>query len=371
MSAQTGSELAIATSATTDTTVAVIDTTVVSSVALQLIVCDFYEQYFTLTEERNENYHMARLIQQHKEKTHVNKRTFVENDRYVARCLLQKTLTVKEAVAQLDVNESSKRLYVWYISGDLSDMSMQMKPVLKQIDAAIPLHSRIVEHMSLLDLDRRCFENNYQCDFSEVFVKVLVKFLNHIALEPLLIAGVILNPFICSAHCWYYKFCIVTFLKKEMLFKNKMSLIKIINKFVEYNSKENAVVNYHEHLFFDKIVNIYIEFCKMYRSEFAEHKKFVMKTLYNIMIKNHVHCRSTDNELLKTIKDFAKSCKEVFTTNYQFFEPLFLHQLSDNCTNQLFSLMCVYDFFRLNDVVVYILSQNVLKKNRKCILINF
>ncbi|UZE89806.1 hypothetical protein [Parapoynx stagnalis nucleopolyhedrovirus] len=335
------------------------------SLSCKLIVYNYYTNYYN----SDDNFHISRIIKEFVTNSYVDKKSCIEYDIWSAKQLMQQSLTFDNAVKHIDALDSIRALTEWFNRGTKTKINDVVCSVLCEIDSIIPLAERIKKGRSIYELDEISKPNEVVLHEKVDRLCVILKcFVHHIFNSKLLYLSYVFNPSSDTFGWWYNKFCVTTYIFKivnhyDSIPQNiRNRLIKIIKEFVHCERQEGLVRIDKFSNCPEVLNNIYGRFCGIGKEDFNKHK---VSCVYIFM--QYLRDKVTDDErrnfeCYEIIKDYGRQCKDVYTSNKDFIDTLFIHCDTDKYKNMLFDLLCVPDQEEIDVDCFYFIIEKFLNK---------
>ena len=131
------------------------------SLAAKLIIYNYYAKYNEVHDVYGESYHHYRIVQEYLSESYVNGMSCIERDVTAMRRLKSGSCTFDEAVKMIDAGDSIKSLSHWFSTSETMGIDDNVREVLEQIDAVVPVSVRVQNGWQIFSL------NNFEREISQ------------------------------------------------------------------------------------------------------------------------------------------------------------------------------------------------------------
>ncbi|QCF61023.2 ac11 [Troides aeacus nucleopolyhedrovirus] len=333
------------------------------SLAAKLIIYNYYAKYNEVHDVYGESYHHYRIVQEYLSESYVNGMSCIQRDVTAMRLLKSGSCTFDEAVKMIDAGDCIESLSHWFSTSETMGIDDNVREVLEQIDALVPVSVRVQNGWQIFSLNN--FEREISQDMLDCLQIILGRFECFMRNGKLLRIANVFNPNKDVVGFWYNKFCVVTYVHRIMYRSVPAELVprlsQAVKKFIRLRKSD-----YNDRLHVDEsyncprvIAEIYGRFCGIGKEHFSKHKLSCMHILFQYL-RGKTTLEEESFPCYSVIKDFGRQCKDVYKNLKDVFDLLHAHSMSDKDKNSLMDLLCVMDCEEIDVDCFYYIFESFL-----------
>jgi hypothetical protein len=301
------------------------------SLCSELLVYAYYGAYNVPHERYGESYHLYRIVHEHLTNSYLNETSCVRRDIETARRLNSGKISFTEARQLLDLEEIATHLTMWYHTGKMKGLCLDVQNVLTEIDRHAPRETRAEAGASIFGLDIFKFPPN----ITDSLQVILGQFMHFVRGYALAHVADVFDPTVKLPGWWYNKFCVLTYMhritRRSVPSEFSTRLRNVVTKYIkpEYDLSNNALA----------MSDVYGRFCDIGKDHFVQHKTRCMYIFFQYM-RGEVTSEDERFPCFSVIEDFGRYCKKTYTDLKAQVDTLYVHATTDKQKNALFDLLC-------------------------------